>query len=115
MENVERNLIKRAIETRLRRLEVILNEAGKPGADTKQMNQDTAARLDELSQIPVDGALLQIARIEQAELLANMLWLETDEAGLCGQCDTRIPLQRLLTVPTTRLCVHCASLEQKNT
>jgi len=112
MNAAERNLLKMTIDTRLRRLQLILSNNNN---DSKQLNflEDESARLDGLNQIPVDDTLLNIARLEKAQLLANKVWIETDDAGLCRNCGTDIPVERLLTVPTTRLCIHCAKNEQE--
>jgi len=107
----ERNLVKKAINTRLDRLHTILN--ANQGNDQPGSNKDESTRLNELSHIPVDETILNIARHEQAGLKANLKWLESDDAGLCQVCEEKIPIQRLLTVPTTRNCINCAKDEQQ--
>ena len=102
----EKKLLERAINIRLERLSTILaanRRAGDPGPA-----QDESARLDELSHIPVDETLMNIAREERSQLTRNLEWLDSDEAGLCRECGKQIPIERLVTVPTTRCCVACA-------
>ena len=90
----ERKLLKRNIDSRLERLQIILD----PDKEQDAINDDS-----------MNEALINIARHEKARLLANANWIETSEAGLCQSCGTEIPIQRLLTVPTTRFCIDCAA------
>jgi len=107
----ERNALEKAINTRLQRLELILNHNAGEEDDNTSPLQDEDARLDELSQIPVDETLITVARQEKNQLLNNLEWLRTDGAGLCRECGEKIPIQRLLSVPTTRYCIRCARTE----
>jgi len=111
MNNKQRNLLEKSIGSRLQRLQTILaaNDSHRQG----DLLEDESARLDNLSHIPVDEALMNIALTEKKRLQDNLQWIQTDDAGLCQQCDAEIPIQRLLTVPTTRYCVVCAKEQQK--
>lgn len=102
----EKKLLERAITIRLERLSTIL-AANREAQDSGPV-QDESARLDELSHIPVDETLMNIAKEEQSQLMRNLEWLDSDEAGLCRECGEQIPIERLVTVPTTRYCVACA-------
>lgn len=108
----ERNAMEKAINTRLYRLDVILTENSDKAELKTGAFEDESARLDELSQLPVDETLINIAREEKARLLSNLEWLKSGNAGLCQQCGEKIPIQRLLTVPTTRHCIGCAKSGQ---
>lgn len=46
---------------------------------------------------------------ELERLRSNLLWLASERGGCCAECGCDIPLPRLRAVPTTRLCVDCAS------
>ncbi len=106
----QRNLIKKAINIRLERLQTILS--ANQAHELSEFIDDESTRLDELNHIPVDQTIMNIAKHEQAGLKANLNWIESDNAGLCQICEEQIPIQRLLTVPTTRCCINCAKAEQ---
>jgi RNA polymerase-binding transcription factor DksA len=109
MNTKKHNLLKRAINARLERLRTILSANN--NHNQTDVREDESARLDKLSHIPVDDTLISIALQEQARLQANLNWIESDVAGLCQQCEVEIPIQRLVTVPTTRFCISCAKDE----
>lgn len=107
----ERKLLKRSIDSRLERLQKILGRDGDDGHESPGAQQPI--RQDAINEAAVNEALINIALHEKARLLANADWIETEEAGLCQSCRTQIPIQRLLTVPTTRFCIECAAKEEK--
>ena len=64
--------------------------------------------LEQKASTAVDKAMLQLASKEKAQLCANMEWLDTDDGGYCDACGNEIPVARLMAVPETRYCIHCA-------
>lgn len=107
----ERQQLHDRIALRLAELNQILDQAEPATAALAASHDDEAARLETLRHAPVDETLLRNGRDEQQRLQANLEWLDGDEAGLCTACDQTIPLARLLAVPTTRLCIDCASTQ----
>ncbi|HUH38174.1 MAG TPA: TraR/DksA C4-type zinc finger protein [Spongiibacteraceae bacterium] len=107
----ERQQLHNRIASRLAELSQILDQTEPTTAALAASHDDESARLETLSHAPVDEALLRNGRDERQRLEANLEWLHGDDAGLCTACDRTIPLARLLAVPTTRLCIHCASTQ----
>jgi DnaK suppressor protein len=68
----------------------------------------------------VQGALLKSimdklsTRDKEAlnEIKGALKRLSEGTFGLCEDCDERIPEKRLNVLPATRLCVHCAELQE---
>jgi len=112
MNTKERQLLKKNIDSHLERLQKILAFNRDHEDEKNESQHDESVRLDVLNHIAMDVALINIALREKARLLANADWLQTDEAGQCQFCKTDIPIQRLMMIPTTRLCVECAVDEE---
>ena len=110
MREVDRNLLLDRIGLRTERLKVILKNGGhSEQQDMDDMQHDGSTRSDQHSRQPVDANLYALAQEELNQLNANLKWLESDNAGNCEVCGCRIPMNRLLAVPTTRKCINCAS------
>lgn len=54
-------------------------------------------------------SLLRSARGDLSMLDATIARLEAGDVITCGDCGRPIPVERLLAVPTTSVCVSCAS------
>jgi len=54
-------------------------------------------------------SLLQQARLDLARLGEAQALLESGEPSRCEVCGREIDIERLLALPTTTTCVHCAS------
>lgn len=104
----DRQLLKKNIDAHLDRLQKILAFNRDHKEEKSVSQEDESVRLDVLNHIAMDEALINIALQERAKLLANADWIQTDDAGLCQVCNTPIPIQRLMMVPTTRYCIECA-------
>lgn len=111
MRSSDRTSLENAIRTRIRRLDIILDDGQQDNAYGDGQQQDESERLDKLNHAPVDAALMELARNERARLRSNLDWINEDDAGFCEECGCDIPIQRLLAVPTTRRCVKCAGKE----
>lgn len=107
----ERNLLERAIKSRIERLEVILTSNNSHHQVASETDEVTSP--DELNHTSVDKKFVDIARREQTRLKANLEWVASSQGGRCEQCETEIPIQRLLSVPTTRVCVNCCVTEHE--
>jgi len=105
----EKKLLAHAMEKRIKRLRIILQQDSSTDSySDRGPEHDESARLDNLSHQQVDETLIDLARRELNTLSKNLNWLDQDDAGECEECGREIPVQRLLAVPTTRLCIACA-------
>jgi RNA polymerase-binding transcription factor DksA len=109
MREIDKISLEHAIRTRIRRLDIILDTGKHDSAYEQEQQHDESARLDNLNNTSMDSALMKIAEIERARLKDNLGWIDEGEAGICEECGCDIPIQRLLAVPTTRLCIKCAA------
>lgn len=60
--------------------------------------------------------LLSLSDMDRGELILveeAIRRLETDEFGVCQECDENIAEKRLLAVPWARYCIQCKELEEK--
>ena len=113
MHDKEKQALLDSIDKRIARLNIILQtDAGNAVAKNNQ-EPEQSEKPHAIGEADVEGALLEIARQELAQLKINKEWLKREEGGLCVHCDEYIPLQRLMAVPTTRSCVKCAENENK--
>lgn len=109
MHTEERQVLAEKFRQRIDELRELLRQhapedAGKSG---KESNDDDR-RLDELASRTVDTALLNKARRDMAAIFDNLEQLDNPDFGCCETCGRSIPIERLLLVPTTQLCVECA-------
>jgi RNA polymerase-binding transcription factor DksA len=107
----EKSLLINAINIRLNRLQTILERNIEKDEGRDVSLHDETARLDGLNHQSFDETLLAFARQERSQLLDNLHWAQSDEAGICRRCNMAIPIRRLLTVPTTRTCYDCAETD----
>ncbi|MEL6720022.1 MAG: TraR/DksA C4-type zinc finger protein [Bacteroidota bacterium] len=56
----------------------------------------------------VEGALRQAQR-KLTKLKVMQSKIDEPNFGLCSRCKNPIPVQRLILMPQSELCVHCAS------
>jgi DnaK suppressor protein len=54
-------------------------------------------------------SLLRQARLDLDRLVNARRRLESGEAIICESCRREIDTERLLALPTTRTCIHCAA------
>ena len=111
MREIDKISLEHVIRTRIRRLDIILDTGKHDSAYEQEQQHDESARLDNLNNASVDSALMKLAEIERARLKNNLDWINEVDAGICDECGCAIPIQRLLAVPTTRLCIKCAAGE----
>jgi RNA polymerase-binding transcription factor DksA len=95
-------------EKRICELESVLSECRSVSEKKQSQAGDAAANLDLTISAHVDEKILSEHKLELAQLRKNLLWLQTDDAGVCVRCDSNIPINRLKALLSTRLCVACA-------
>ena len=54
-------------------------------------------------------SLLRQARLDLDRLISAQRRLESGESITCESCGRDVGTERLLTLPTTRTCIHCAA------
>ena len=80
---------------------------------TKPISPENAigrvSRMDAINNKSVNEAALRSA-INKLNLLNSALQrINHDDFGLCIRCKNEIPIQRILLMPQSNRCVHCAS------
>jgi DnaK suppressor protein len=83
-----------------------LKEATKPIAPENSLGR--ISRMDAINNKAVNDATLTSSKARKARLENTLSGIEADDFGICVKCRKEIPVQRLLYLPETRLCVNCA-------
>jgi DnaK suppressor protein len=106
----EKIKLKKAIEdkiTETTQLIMELKEATKPmGLDN---SVGRLSRMDYINNKTIDEAGLRSA---ENKLLGLERWLSlfgSDKFGKCARCNNNININRLLLMPESTLCIHCAN------
>ncbi len=109
MDAQEKQTVKGAIEQKIQELEERLKSLIE---STKPMGLDNAvgriSRMDYINNKTIDEANIRSSEIK---LKALKRWLEiydTDKFGRCARCGNEINVQRLLFLPESTRCIHCA-------
>lgn len=109
MDAQEKQTVKVAIEQKIQELEERLKSLIE---STKPMGLDNAvgriSRMDYINNKTIDEANIRSSEIK---LKALKRWLEiydTDKFGRCARCGNEINVQRLLFLPESTRCIHCA-------
>ena len=113
MDSKDKLILKKAIESRIAELQHL-----QTGIETSSRHKsgelmDEATRVDTLSGISVDSALQRKIRQETTALQEQLQRIDSETFGSCEICGEAIPLARLSMVPTARLCITCASLQEQ--
>jgi DnaK suppressor protein len=66
------------------------------------------SRMDAINNRSVAEAGLRQAQDKLSKLKFALSKIDTDEFGLCRKCNNEIPLMRLMLMPQSLFCVHCA-------
>tara|TARA_R110002095_G_scaffold184083_1_gene161288 strand:+ start:276 stop:617 length:342 start_codon:yes stop_codon:yes gene_type:complete len=96
------------IEERTSVLEATLSDFSSISDKKRSQADDAAANLDLTINASIDEKILSEHKLELVKLTTSLSWMQTDDAGVCALCACDIPIGRLKTVPSTRLCVACA-------
>ena len=80
---------------------------------TKPIAPDCAigriSRMDAINNKSVAEAALRKAEEKLSKLIFVLSKVDEDDFGSCIKCGKTIPLGRILLMPQSRHCVHCAS------
>ena len=109
MTSAQKEEVQRKIRSELERLTkdvVTLEEITRP-VGTEDM--DDIARMDSIVNKSVNAAALAAARTRLAGLEYALKRVGDTEFGYCIDCGEEIGFARLLAMPETVKCVHCAS------
>lgn len=74
-----------------------------------QQSVGRLSRMDAMQQQSLNNATEKRRQSEIAQLRAALTRIEEGEFGYCDHCGDDIPPKRLELLPTTLLCVSCAS------
>ncbi|MFQ5447986.1 MAG: TraR/DksA family transcriptional regulator [Saprospiraceae bacterium] len=66
------------------------------------------SRMDAIVNSSVAGAALREAERKLSNLRAMLGKVDEPDFGLCSRCKKPIPFKRLMLMPQSSLCVHCA-------
>ncbi len=79
---------------------------------TKPIAPDNAigrlTRMEAISSKSINEAALKKAENTLSELERALAKIDNPDFGLCSECEDPIPSARLMVLPETDLCVHCA-------
>ena len=80
---------------------------------TKPISPENAigrvSRMDAINNKSVNEAALRNAINKLALLKSALQRINNEDFGLCIRCKNEIPIQRILLMPQSNRCVHCAS------
>lgn len=83
-----------------------LEELSKPVAPENSIGRLT--RMDAINSGGVAKATLRAAREKLAKLTFALSKVDSSDFGICSVCNNPIPEKRLLFMPESTRCVHCA-------
>ncbi|MFY0687731.1 MAG: TraR/DksA C4-type zinc finger protein [Cyclobacteriaceae bacterium] len=111
MNNSQKAQIKLAIEEKMAEITNRLTELAEA---TKPMGLDSAvgrlSRMDYINNKSIDEANM---RTSKNKLKALKRWLDlydSDKFGKCTRCGNEINVKRLLFLPESTRCIHCAGM-----
>jgi len=80
---------------------------------TKPISPDCAigrvSRMDAINNKSINEDALRKAENKLKGLQITLLNIDDPNFGVCARCKNEIPLGRILLMPHSRFCVHCAS------
>lgn len=80
---------------------------------TKPIAPDCAigrvSRMDAINNKTINEQALRKAENKLKGLQITLQNIDSPDFGLCARCKNEIPLGRILLMPHSRFCVHCAS------
>jgi len=114
MNSIEHEQLAGLIQARLNQLASSLQRTTKTQEKLSDQQGDEESRIETVTQAEVDETVLAQVKNEINQLRINLEWLDHEHAGECGECGCTIPLNRLMAVPATRLCIACAGRHENN-
>lgn len=110
MDKLERNKVKGCIK---KSIEETQNDISSLKELTKPISPENAvgrvSRMDAINNKSVNEAALRNAINKLASLKSALQRINNNDFGLCIRCKNQIPIRRVLLIPQTNRCVHCAS------
>lgn len=110
MEQLNKEEVKKRIEEEIAKTEDIVEKYEKT---VEPVSPDDAigrvSRMDAIVNKSVVEAALRQAQRKLARLKVMQSKIEEENFGLCNRCNNAIPIQRLILMPQSELCVRCAS------
>ena len=108
MDIQQSKLLREMVQGRILELEHRL-EATDTAINSADHSDDASASLDETITSTVGSQLAHHEKEEIIQLKHVLTWLDSEDAGYCQNCGSEIPFDRLQAVPSTQLCIQCAS------
>jgi len=103
-ESIRDEIKKKIYETE--KLILSLKEQAKPVAPDRAIGRIT--RMDAIQQKSMCEANLKAAEERLLLLQETSVKLDEPDFGICNRCKKAIPVERIMAIPETRLCVDCA-------
>ena len=110
MNTQERNEAKESIKKAIQETQKdisSLKELTKPISPENAIGR--VSRMDAINNKSVNEAALRNAINKLALLESALQRIDHEDFGLCIRCKNQIPIQRILLMPQSNSCVHCAS------
>lgn len=111
MTKQERNDAKESIKNSIKETQKNINnlkELTKPISPENSIGR--VSRMDAINNKSVNEVALRNAINKLALLESAIQRISHVEFGLCIRCKNEIPIQRILLMPQSNRCVHCASI-----
>lgn len=109
MNEIEKAEIKAKILQEIERTENLVVEYKEL---TKPVEPENAigrvSRMDAINNKSVTEAALRQAEVKLTGLKNTLSNINNDDFGLCAKCKQPIPVGRILLMPHSRFCIHCA-------
>ncbi len=109
MTDQERSELKNKIEEAIAKTEVELEkleEIAKPIAPENSIGR--VSRMDAINNKSVAEASLRTAKRKIGNLKHALTKINDPDFGNCARCKNKIPIARLMYMPQSPYCVHCA-------
>jgi len=109
MNNEELKHIQQKINEEIVKTEAAIvnyKELSKPIAPENAIGR--ISRMDAINNKTVNEDALKKAKLKLNNLTIALSNINDPDFGLCFKCKNEIPLGRILLLPQTRYCVHCA-------
>lgn len=110
MNEDDKKRIRLEIEKKIKELKksiISLEEQSKPVEPDRAIGRIT--RMDAIQQKSVCEANLRAAEESLYQLEETLPLIDQPGFGICAACGQNIPVERVLLVPASRLCVSCAA------
>lgn len=113
MEENHKSLLRAAISETIAATEEIitsLKDQSRPVSPDNAIGR--LSRMAAIGNKSVSEASLRQAKTKLTKLKYALNQLDQPGFGLCAECETEIPLARIMVMPESLLCVNCAALAE---